>query len=391
MFDFFIQKKDREIQSYLDLIAIDIKKMKLSKMAIEKAVGMIAKAVAKSEFIVQRKDGREKDHIYWILNIKPNPNETATDFWIQVVRKLLIETECVICFIGDHLYIVDAFTSDDKVMLPQTYKNIVLTANGNSTRIDRTFTANEIIHLRAGNEKIKRYLEKVLTLYDSIIDAMAAAKKLSSTPKFALDMGTNTMPVIRKKGTDGQEIRLTIDDHKANIKELLESDSIEILTNTNGLKIEQIKIDLAVTSEDFVKLAKEIFTECAFAFDIPKAVFLGEITEKADSTNEFITYAVNWIVEVLNDSLNAKLVGEADYLKGERIWIDMSRYKHVDIIESAANLDKLRCIGFNLDEIREMVGWEALNTEFSQERVITKNYTEDPADKEKNEKKDTQQ
>lgn len=67
----------------------------------------------------------------------------------------------------------------------------------------------------------------------------------------------------------------------------------------------------------------------------------------------------------------------------------MSRYKHVDIIESANNLDKLRCIGFNLDEIREMAGWEALNTEFSQKRVITKNYTEDPGDEEKSEKKDT--
>ena len=252
------------------------------------------------------------------------------------------------------------------------------------------FTANEIIHLKAGNEKIKLYLEKVLSLYDSIVDAMAAAKKISSTPKFSLDMGTNTMTVIRKKGTDGKDIPLTVDEYKVNIKELLESDAIEILTNTNGLKIEQMKIDLAVTSEDIVKLAKEIFTECAFAFDIPKAVFLGEITEKADSTNEFITYAVNWIVEVLNDSLNAKLVGEADYLKGERIWIDMSRYKHVDIIESASNLDKLRCIGFNLDEIREMVGWEALNTEFSQKRVITKNYTEDPADDGKNEKEDAE-
>lgn len=307
MFDFFIQKKDREMQSYLDLIAIDIKKMKLSKLAIEKAVGMIAKAVAKSEFIVQRKDGRVKDHIYWILNIRPNPNESATDFWIQVVRKLLIETECVICFIGEHLYIVDAFTSDDRVMIPQTYKNIVLTANGNRTRIDRMFTANEIIHLRAGNEKIKRYLEKVLSLYDSIVDAMAAAKKVSSTPKFSLDMGMTTMPVIKIKGTDGKDIPLTIDEYKGNIKELLESEAIEVLTNTNGLKIEQMKIDLAVTSEDLVKLAKEIFTECAFAFDIPKAVFLGEITEKADSTNEFITYAVNWLVEVLNDSLNAKL------------------------------------------------------------------------------------
>lgn len=377
MFDFFIQKKDKELQSYLDLITIDVKKMQLSKMAIEKAVGMIAKAVAKSEFIIQRKNGREKDHIYWMLNIRPNPNETATDFWINVVRRLLIETECVICFIGGHLYIVDAFTSDDKVMLPQVYKNVVITANGNCIRIDRIFTANEIIHLRARNEKIKRYLEKVLSLYDSIVDAMGAAKKISSTPKFALQMEMNTAPILRRKGPDGNEITLTIDEYKENIKKLLESDNIEIITNTNGFKLEQMKIDLAVTSEDIAKLAKEIFTECSFAFDIPKAVFLGEITEKADSTNEFITYAVNWIVEVINDSLNAKLVGEADYLKGERIWIDMSRYKHVDIIESAANLDKLRSIGFNLDEIREMVGWEALNTEFSQERVITKNYTED--------------
>lgn len=387
MFDFLIRNREGKMQSYIDLIDIDIKKMKLSKLATEKAVGMIAKAVAKSEFVVQRKDGRKKDHIYWILNIRPNPNETATDFWIHVVRKLLIETECVICFIGEHLYIVDSFTSDDRVMSPKTYKNIVLTANGNSTRIDRVFTANEIIHLKAGNEKIRRYLEKVLTLYDSIVDAMAAAKKISSTPKFTLDMGVNTMPTLRKKGTDGKDIPLTIDEYKVNIKELLESDTIEIITNTNGLKLEQMKIDMAVTSEDLVKLAKEIFTECAFAFDIPKAVFLGEITEKADSTNEFITYAVNWIVEVLNDSLNAKLVGETDYLNGERIWIDMSRYKHVDAIESASNLDKLRGIGFNLDEIREMIGWEALNTDFSKQRVITKNYTENLGGEEESEEK----
>lgn len=31
----------------------------------------------------------------------------------------------------------------------------------------------------------------------------------------------------------------------------------------------------------------------------------------------------------------------------------------------------------NFDEVREMAGWESLNTEFSQQRVITKNYTND--------------
>ena len=64
-------------------------------------------------------------------------------------------------------------------------------------------------------------------------------------------------------------------------------------------------------------------------------------------------------------------------LNGEKIWIDMSKFKHRDIIESAANLDKLRSIGFNFDEIRSTVGWEELNTDFSRERVITKNYTND--------------
>lgn len=82
-------------------------------------------------------------------------------------------------------------------------------------------------------------------------------------------------------------------------------------------------------------------------------------------------------MELISDSLNAKLVGEEAFEKGERIWIDMSRFKHRDLVESAANLDKLRSIGFNFDEIREAIGWEALNTEFSRERVVTKNYTND--------------
>lgn len=43
-------------------------------------------------------------------------------------------------------------------------------------------------------------------------------------------------------------------------------------------------------------------------------------------------------------------------------------------VDSAVNLDKLRGIGFHLDEIRGMVGYPLLNTEFSTERALTKNY-----------------
>lgn len=335
---------------------------------------MIAHAVAKSEFVVQRKEGRVKDHLYWLLNIRPNKNETATDFWIDVIHKLLIEGECVICYVAEKLYIVDSYTTDNAVIMPQIYSNISIVSNGQTFRLDRNFRSDDIIHLRAQNKKIRRYLESVLEMYNETVSALAAAKKLASTPKFTLDI-PGQLPVLRTRDENGNEKSLTIDEYKKGIKRLLESDDIEVLQNQNGITIEQLKIDTTISSEDLVKIATEIYSECAMAFDIPKAAFLGEITEKADSTNEFITYAVGWVVELINDSLNAKLVGEESYLNGEYIWIDMSRFKHRDIIESAANLDKLRSIGFNFDEIRTSVGWEELNTDFSKERVITKNYT----------------
>ncbi len=376
MFDFLFQNKKGEIQSYMDMISVEVKKLKLSKLAIHKAVGMIAHAIAKSEFVVQREDRRVKDHIYWIMNIRPNPNETATDFWIDVIQRLLTERECLICNLSGKLYTVDAYTMDRAVMLPRIYRNVSIISNEETFRLNRNFSSDEMIHLRAQNKKTQNYLENVLAMYNDTASALATAKKLASTPKFSLDV-PGQLPVIRTRDENGNERSLTIDEYKKGIKKLLESDDIEILLSQNGMSISQLKIDTSITSEDIVKFATEIFTECALAFDIPKAVFLGEITEKADSTNEFITYAVGWVKELLEDSLNAKLVGENSYLKGEKIWIDMSKFKHRDIIESAANLDKLRSIGFNFDEIRTTIGWEELNTDFSQERVITKNYTND--------------
>ena len=376
MFDFLFQNKKGELQSLSDLISVEVKKMKITKMAVEKAIGMIAHAIAKSEFIVQGKNERLRNELYWSLNVKPNLNETATEFWIEVIQRLLKNSECLICIIGKKFYIADSFQVSNSVMLNQIYSNITITANGESLQLNNTYTSDEVIHLKAKNKKIRAYMETVMKMHDDVVSAMEAAIKISKTPKFILKIA-GAMPVIRTLRADGTEQTLTVDEFKKNIKNLLESENIEILQASNGLEISQLKIDTAVTSEDVVKISKEIFEECAFAFDIPKTVFMGEITEKADSTNEFITYAVGWVAEILNDAMNATLVGKESFLKGEYIWIDLSGFKHRDLVESANYLDKLRSIGFSFDEIRQAIGWEPLNTPFSQERVITKNYTND--------------
>ena len=72
--------------------------------------------------------------------------------------------------------------------------------------------------------------------------------------------------------------------------------------------------------------------------------------------------------------MNHALVGRESWEAGEEIKISLRQFKHIDVIESAANLSALRGIGFNFDEIREMTGYSTLDTEFSQSRALTKNY-----------------
>jgi len=59
MFNFLFQDRNKEIQSLAEVISLDMAKVNLSKLAIEKAMLMIAKAIAKSDILIQT-DNKEK-------------------------------------------------------------------------------------------------------------------------------------------------------------------------------------------------------------------------------------------------------------------------------------------------------------------------------------------
>lgn len=376
MFNFLTQNKNGEMQNYLDLISVDMSKLQLHELATEKAVGMIAKAIAKSEIVIQSKEGRRYDKYYYRLNVRPNDNQTGTDFWMMAVRKLLKESECLICRIGDKYYIAESYQCSDDIMKPKNYTNIMITNGKDQMSINKKMTADDVMHLKYPNEQIREYLKNVLDIYCETLNAVNGMERVANTPFFKLKTEANTS--FRKRNDDGTESIKTVDEYMAEIKKQLEGKGITIVRESKGVELEYLKLESRVTADEITKMAKEINAQTAMAFDIPESVFFGNITEKSDATNEFITYAVAPIAEVINDSANAKLVGMEDYVgKHERINVWLARYKHVDVVDSAAALDKLRGIGFNLDEIRELVGYEALNTEFSQERALTKNYSSD--------------
>ena len=373
MFDFLFQDRNKEIQSLAEIIAIDMEKLNLSKLAIEKAIMMIAKAIAKSDILIQT-ESKEKNKKEYRLNVQPNDHECGTVFWTEVVKQLLTEQEALIIPLNDKYYRATSWSHTNEVTLKRTYKDVMLSCGGENFTNSSTFQSDEVIHLRYDNARIRLYLQNVVGQFDKTMDSINAMMQLSSQPRFKLKLGTNALS-FREKQADGTDKVMTKDQYVLKIKKLLTSDALEVLTEQENASVEQLQINTAVKAEELTKMALQINNEVANAFDIPEAVFNGNITEKSDATNEFITYAVSPVAEVINDTLTAYVVGEDDYCsKNEKVMVWLARFKHVDVVDSAVNLDKLRGIGFHLDEIRGMVGYPLLNTEFSTERALTKNY-----------------
>lgn len=374
MFNFFIQNKNDELQSLAETITIELEKLNIAKLAVEKAETMIAKAIAKSDILIQTQSEHKRKYEYR-LNVQPNDNENGTYFWTKVVKKLLREGEVVIVRIGDKYYRVQSFQESDNVMTGRLYSNITIEAAEKQYSLLKTFLSGDVIHLRYDNSKIRVLLNSVLSQYETTANSVNAMMQIANTPKFKLKV-PGPLNLVRR-GKDGEsDKKITKEEYTEELKKLLESESLAIITESSGITLEQLGIQTTMKTEELVKIKAEINNATAEAYDIPQAVFNGNITEKSDATNEFITYAVGPVAEVINDELTAKLVGAEDYAgKNERVMVWLARFKHVDVVDSANNLDKLRSNGWNFDEIREMVGYPVLNTPFSQARALTKNYT----------------
>ena len=373
MFEWLFRSRTEDISNVLEIIAKDLTKVQLAVMAQEKAAGMIAKAIAKSEIVLTKGEKRRKDQEYYRLNIRPNDNETGTDFWFNVARELVATGDCVVVRMPNGKYYrANSYQMDDYVLFGKTYSNIVLTDGYNEVALRYGVNSDDIMHFRYGTAKMRKFTDNVLNNLNDALNAVQSLETIANTPLLKFKVDANLQ--FRRRTVDGKEIRLTLDNVLDEFKEKIDGKKLAIITEQTGTSLEFMDVKKQVTAAEVGALADIINKECAAAYDIPLGVFNGQITEQSDATNEFITYAVSPVAEVINDTLDAKLVGEKDYIEGERAFVWLAHFKHVDVIDASPNLDKLRAIGFTLDEIFEMVGYPALNTEFSTSRALTKNY-----------------
>lgn len=375
---FFGKTENDKLSEYIDALFMAKKKqLQIKRHAIEHSIDMIAKTISKSEIQIYRRNEKHKivkvenEQEYYKLNVQPNENEEATSFFYKVIKKYLDEEEALIVCLDGNLYLADSFISASSILFAKTYYNVQISDNnGNSIILKKVFNSDEVIHLNLKASKVKETLDSYYEELGNLIGIASSHYKLNNLHKFRLRF-PGGQPTL-KDPVSGDDI--TYEEYKRKVTRGLfeEEDAIVLLSESFGL--EKIDFGSGFTSDEWSKLEKKWSDKVAMTYNIPLDIYYGNKTDKSTSTNDFITFGILPHLQLLEDGLNAKIIGMDNYLKGERIKINRLNMKHFDILESATSMDKLFSNGYSHNEINEIIGIQRIDEEWADRHHVTKNY-----------------
>jgi len=112
------------------------------------------------------------------------------------------------------------------------------------------------------------------------------------------------------------------------------------------------------------------------SYKMPVSMMYGNVTNLKEVINQFITFAVKPYASLIGEEITRTLYTEQEILDGNRVEVDISSINYKDIFDIANGIDKLISTGIaNIDETRKMVNLPVLDTEFSKQYWMTKNYS----------------
>lgn len=373
---FFKTTKEEEFLDFI--IGTKAKELKVKEMAIERCKDLIARTIAKSEFKIYSKKEDIKKRLYYRLNVRPNPNEDATSFFYRVVSKLLEKGEALIIplekegqLISD-LFVADNWDTTKVIMYSKNYKNIEISdLEGNSMKLKGVFSADDLIHLTLGDSKIKQTIDAYFKEYSELVNISSLNYKRSNVFKWLFKI-PGGQPSIKDPKTN--EV-ISYEDYKEMVLGNLFKDEETIVMLSEQFDISLLNEGKGKPSDDLKNLLTSGEESIAKGFNIPLDLYNGKITEKSNAINDFITFAVMPIIEIIEDGMNSKLIEEKDYLDGEKIKINKLRFKHYDIMDIATSIDKLMSNGFKLNEVFDILDLpKDKEDKMADKRRYTKNY-----------------
>lgn len=337
--------------------------LQLKSLSIDKAAEFVARIFARSEFKFIENGKKKATDWDYLLNVRPNKNESASEFWQKAVYRLLTKNE-VLIFLSDddQLLIADSYTRQKYAVYDDTFTAV--TCQGYT--FQKSFKMNEVIFLQYNNNRLQEYFTQLFNDYEKLHTRLVEALARNNQIRGVLSTRTNASFDDKKREkmqiyADGLFKSFTT--KTVAIVPAQEGMEYSELTNTTGTS--NISVD------ELKKLRRQFDDEVADILGIPTALMHGDMANLENSQKMFNSYCYQSLVKKMSDGLNFALLSKSEHRGNKRLVIVGEGQR--DKFSLAQSIDKLISSGSMLiNEVREELGLEAVP--WGDKPLITKNY-----------------
>lgn len=337
------------------------------RLAIDSSVNLIANAMVKSRFRTLEKGKIKKGEVHYLFNVKPNKNQNASEFIHKFTSNLLYHNEVLAVMQGGELYIADSWDRKEFALKENLYNKVTI---GDFT-FEKPFNESEVFYFKLNNDNITKVIDGLYSSYAKLLSASMSTFKKKNSKKFFVKIDG----AFSQQDDDQEDLSDLLSEQ---FKRFFNSEGDALWPLQEGLEFEEADKNITpanMTSRDIRAIVDDIFDFVAMAFHIPKGLLKGDVADVGGMTDNFLTFCINPIAELLADEINSKMYSKKEYLEGTRLVVDTRLIKSVDISVMANAVDKFLLSGtHSIDENRDMLGEEPLNEDFSTKYYVTKNY-----------------
>ena len=368
----FIEKITK-VERYGGTVTINIPpSLYYKELALYTASSLIENAISKCEFETYENGISVKKEDYYLLNVAPNKNENSSLFWHKVVRRMIRNPKgaLVVEIRGKLHCAVDFSIKEERPILGNLYDGVVLEGG---LQLNKIFRADEVFLFKMEDQNVKVLIDGIYEEYSSLLQTAARAFKDSNGRKFKFKV-TGSKQGDEEFNTEFKEVIAK------EIKAYMESDYATYV-EYEGETLEEQKEKQRTSSDEVIKIRKDMFEMVGQALKIPQSLMTGNVTSVKDVMDVFLTLTVDPWADAITEVLN-KRATVWEFMKGNYYKANTGKIKHRDIFDLAPNIEKLIGSSFlNPDETREELDRPALDTEWSKTYYMTKNIakTEDVA------------
>lgn len=344
------------------------------RLALEITIDLIANSFARADWKTFVKNEQVEKTLFYKLNVAPNEYQTSTEFFKQLVRRIMLDGDVLIYPNNGNLYVADSFTKYQESFNKVTFNTI--TINNHILKKGATTTIlnqDQVIYMNYNDVNIKSFMDSYARSYNALLESAVYGYQSNKTRRFTLDS-----KLFRSQSNEAQEQFNNL--MAQNLADFASSKAgAKIYAKSNDWQIENVSDKQIESSNDSRRFIRDMFDIVANTYHVPIQMIMTSWEGTEVTQNVIDNYLVNAVypmIDLFKEAINRYNYSESEYLRGDRVQPDVTKVRVTDLKTIGtfiAQVFPTGALSLN-DIITNYLHLDKLPDELGDTRVITKNY-----------------